>query len=85
MGKIFCVSMLLLTLGGCAQLSQMMDSPQGKQFCSWAPVAIVVIQSTAVEMAKDPEKAKAADALGQAAIYFRLVASQCPASASVTP
>lgn len=68
----------VLGLSGCAQMAQLMESPQGKQFCAWAPVAVVAIRSAAEETRNDPAKRRAGEALVQAAAYLQLAASQCP-------
>lgn len=82
--KLTMILALAFTLGGCAFLQSAQNSPEYKQFCSWAPVASAGIEQAIVQSAKDPAKAKVTSAMTQALMYLRVAASQCPPEA-VTP
>ena len=75
--KRLLIIVLTLGLSGCAYLEKITGSEQYKQFCSWAPVAIVGIEQAAQEAAKDPAKQSVAKPMLEAVGYLQLAASAC--------
>ena len=82
---VIALIVVAMAIGACAQVAQLLGSTPGKQFCSWAPIAVVAIQSAAQEAAKDPAKQASASSMQQAAAYLGLVAAQCPVGVQPTP
>ncbi len=76
--KVFLALVFILTVSGCSYLEAAKNSTAGQKFCEWAPVAVVGIEQAALEADKDPAKLKVANAMKEAAGYFRLITSQCP-------
>ena len=71
------ILVLAFGLSGCAALEKITGSEQYREFCSWAPVAIVGIEQAAQEAAKDPAKQSVAMPMLEAVGYLQLAASAC--------
>jgi hypothetical protein len=76
--RLILAVLVILTLGACAQMGKLTNSPQYQKFCSWAPVAVSAIEAASAEARHDPAKHKVGESLAEASSYLRLAASQCP-------
>ena len=87
MRRLFMLTGLVsvLTLGGCAYFQTLQESPQFKEFCNWAPVAIAGIGQATVEASNDPAKQEVTRAMSQALVFLKLASAQCPVAPVVTP